>query len=342
MLSLADKLPENCIDLCFGEATVVRQSLLKHFDFPNIQFHEDDYTTRYQHTNVVRREHTFNYPHPSGYQPLVKLLERKHNAPVIITNGAKQALAAMFYALKKLGYNTLGHHDPTWGLIKPLVVAHGLECGKPENYDCFLSIMPNNPDGKIYDLNHGKKLHAFAQEQGVPFIHDAAYYTPVYLPDSYEYGNIGDAQIYSISKMFGLSSLRLGYIVFHDMRYYKFVQEYMEMMTVGVSLPSQIFLLELLQDIAKNPIAERGFIVDARDALYQAKFLCRTIRKDILNVPEDVESNIGMFLWTQTARPDAFKRANILVSECGNGYVRVNLAVPLSRLKVAIERLNAV
>jgi hypothetical protein len=117
----------------------------------------------------------------------------------------------------------------------------------------------------------------------------------------------------------------------------------MEMMTVGVSLPSQIFLLELLQDIAKNPIAERGFIVDARDALYQAKFLCRTIRKDVLQVPEDVENHIGMFLWAKLLKKDAFKKANVIVSEsCYDDYVRVNLAVPLQRLKVAIERLNAV
>src|SRR5271157_1656410 len=97
MTSLADTLPQDCIDLCFGEATVVRHALLKHFSFPDIQFTENSFVTREKYSHKVTYEHPFSYPHPSGYQPLVKLLEHKHNAPVIITNGAKQALAAMFY-----------------------------------------------------------------------------------------------------------------------------------------------------------------------------------------------------------------------------------------------------
>jgi histidinol-phosphate/aromatic aminotransferase/cobyric acid decarboxylase-like protein len=348
MTSLSEALPKDCLDLCFGEAHVIRQSLLKHFSFPDIQFNSDEVVFRREQSNIVVRDaNAFNYPHPSGYQPLVRFLEAKHKAPVIITNGAKQALGAMFYVVRKSNglsilRSRLGYHEPTWGLIKPLAEAHGIECGKADNFDCFLSIMPNNPDGMTYDLDYGKKLAAQYKKDEVPFVHDAAYYTPAYLPDNYVYGNFGDVQIYSISKMFGLSSLRLGYIVFNDERFYKPVQEYMEMMTVGVSTMPQICLLELLQDIANNPKAERRFIVDARNALYQAKFLCRTIRKDILDVPENLENTVGMFLWARTARPDAFKRANILVSECGKGYVRLNLAVPLERLIEAIERLNAV
>lgn len=349
MTSFAEKLPAGCIDLCFGEAHIIRQSLLKHFSFPDIQFNEDGFITRHKHSNRVRKEHTFNYPHPSGYQPLVKLLERKHNAPVIITNGAKQALGAMFHAVAEVdGARYLGYHEPTWGLIKPLAELHGLiPCNQKQfnvsgrRAECFLSIMPNNPNGATYDLDYGKKLAALYKKDKIPFIHDAAYYAPAYLPDNYQYGNIGDVQIYSISKMFGLSSLRLGYIVFHDERYYKVVQEYMETMTVGVSLPSQIFLLELLQDINNNPVGENKFIVDARNALYQAKFLCRTIRKDILKVPENLEHQVGMFLWAKLLKKDAFKKANILVSEYGDDHVRINLAVPLEKLTAAIERLNA-
>ena len=342
MPSLADIQPKDCIDLCFGEATIVRQALFKHFSFPDVRFEEDSFISCQKYGNIVATSnHAFNYPHPSGYKPLREFLEQKHQTCVIITNGAKQALGAMFYALKKLGHNTLGHHDPIWGLIKPLAEAHGLQCSSGK-HDCFLSIMPNNPDGATYDLEYGKNLHSLCQERKIPFIHDAAYYTPVYLDDKYEYGKIGDAQIYSISKMFGLSNLRLGYIVFHDLLYYKYVQEYMEMMTVGVPTITQVFLYELLQDIARNPELERQFIVDARDALYQAKFLCRTIRKDIIQVPENVENQVGMFLWAKLLKKGAFEKANILVSNGTPDYVRINLAVTRDKLISAIERLNVV
>ena len=73
----------------------------------------------------------FDYPYPQGYKPLVELLEFKHQAKVVITNGAKQALGAVFYALKKMGMCYCQEKSPYWALIPPLAAMHGIEMIHP-------------------------------------------------------------------------------------------------------------------------------------------------------------------------------------------------------------------
>ena len=251
------KLPEGWLDVSVGEPHVVREILLKHFSMDS---YPQDHPT-----------HVWEYPDPKGYQPLVSLLEEKHGHPVIITNGAKQALGACFYALKKMGKQTLGMLEPYWALIPPLVEMHGLTpaLGKhPYNVDSFLVLAPNNPDGQFPYL---ECLEEVCQNKNVPLIHDAAYYTHVYLPTSVELKVYGDAQIFSISKMFGLSGLRLGYVVCPNPEFYRLIQEYMEAMTVGVSITSQIFLADLLQRMIKNPDALTQFEDESANALFAAK-----------------------------------------------------------------------
>ncbi len=130
------KLPDGWIDVSVGEPHVVREVLRKYFKLDSIgQDHPDHY---------------WEYPNPIGYPPLVKALEEKHGYPVIITNGAKQALGATFYALKKMGKETVGMMEPYWALIPPLVEMHGLKPAigvHPFNIDSFLALAPNNPNG---------------------------------------------------------------------------------------------------------------------------------------------------------------------------------------------------
>src|SRR6202000_3518997 len=109
------KLSADWIDWSVGEPHCVRESLFDVID-PSILTHPS-----------LRERELAEYPSPNGYEPLVKFLEDKHQAPVIITNGAKQALGASFYALQKTGKTTLGMRSPYWALIPPLAKAHGLE-----------------------------------------------------------------------------------------------------------------------------------------------------------------------------------------------------------------------
>ena len=328
------KLPDGWIDWAVGEAHVVRDKFLDTFGFNQLPY--------------KACPQSCSYPVATGYEPLVKLLEDKHQAPVIITNGAKQALGASFYALRKLiGCNRLGMRSPYWALIPPIAAAHGLKCNlnNEVGYDCYLSIAPNNPDGYI-SANY-ESIATIAEKHksiGVPFVHDAAYYTSVYLPDDFVLGPVGDMQIFSVSKMYGLSGLRLGYIVVHNSDYYKVLQEYIEMMTVGVSMPSQIIFHEMLSEVVAKPELERRFVVESRDALYKAKFLTRLLPKDVLGVPDHVEHIPGVFGWFDVGPKCDFKKARIHTVD-GEMFgdarkVRLNLGLQTDALTEAINRMR--
>ena len=67
-------LPPDFIDVSVGEAHVVREALYSIFDLE-----------KYHMQSVPRME----YPYPAGYEPLVKLLEDKYQAPVVICKWGK-------------------------------------------------------------------------------------------------------------------------------------------------------------------------------------------------------------------------------------------------------------
>ena len=100
LLLTKPNLPDGWIDVSIGEAHLVRQNLLDIFQISG------------ELELGYLKDKDLIYPDPTGYQPLVDHLEDKHNAPVIITNGAKQGLGAAFYALKKKGYGYCGMKSP--------------------------------------------------------------------------------------------------------------------------------------------------------------------------------------------------------------------------------------
>ena len=79
-------------------------------------------------------------------------------------DGAKQALGAAFYALHKMGKRILGMRNPYWAAIPPLADMHGLTCSP--NYDCYLAVSPNNPDGHVLDLQELTDDFHVAQDLG--------------------------------------------------------------------------------------------------------------------------------------------------------------------------------
>ncbi len=134
------KLPEGWVEVSVGEPHLVRDELMSSFDL----------NKDLSDLNLSSAE--MSYPHPTGYQPLVKFLEEKHGSPVVITNGAKQALGAVFYALSQTNKNKIGMRLPYWALIPPLARMHGLDCVYDNFGDAYLCLAPNNPDGFIPDL----------------------------------------------------------------------------------------------------------------------------------------------------------------------------------------------
>src|SRR5271165_7058946 len=151
LLLAIPKLDPSWIDLSVGEAHIVRDALFTTLDL---------YRSQNQLSVNLYSNNKCEYQPPTGYPPLVKFLEDKHRAPVVITNGAKQGLGAVSYALHKMGKKKLAMKCPWWALIPPLVKAHGLEavCDDCNDYDAYLAVLPNNPCGRMLDPIQFKQL----------------------------------------------------------------------------------------------------------------------------------------------------------------------------------------
>ncbi len=318
-------LPEGWIDLSVGEATLIRESFLKYFKLSLSQ---------------ASLEGLLEYPPPNGTKELVSLLEEKYQAPVIVTNGAKQSLGATFYALKKRGRTRVDMHSPWWALIPPLMSAHGIHHSHSGS-DAKLCLLPNNPDGHMMSPEEIRTVVAMCKGQGIPLIHDAVYYTHSYLPESFPLDPFGDLQIFSASKMYGLSGLRLGYIVCHNKDYYRDLCEYMEMMTVGVSTAAQELLASILR---QEKVVGKKFELESFSSLQKAKLLFKTINPEVVTVPSNFEETAGMFAWVKVKNKAALTAAKINVIDGAvfgdDRFIRMNLAVPEDVLQEVVDRLK--
>jgi len=324
-------LPEGFIDCSVGEPHIIRDTLL---NILNIESCMPDVTWK-----------DFVYPSPCGNPELVSYLEKKHGAPVVITNGAKQALGASFYALNKMKKPFLGMKNPYWALIPPLANLHDvhIKTSDPyryDNFDSYLLLAPNNPDGSLDNLDH---VSEHMKRYSKPFIHDGAYYTHNYIDSNQELKTYGDVQIFSMSKTLGLSSLRLGYAVCQNEEMYKHIQYYMEHMTVGVSNLSQMFLMNIFNKLhfKLNDFENECFL-----SLKENKKLVKGINPKILEVPDNIEDIPGMFLWAKCNDYEAFKKAKLYIingEPFGNkDYVRINLGFTTNVMKDIVERINSI
>ena len=337
MLLAKPKLPPDWIDVSVGEPHLVRDNLIDIF-----QIKEE-----FRQVNVASSDMV--YPYPTGYQPLVRHLEEKHGAPVIITNGAKQALGAVFYALKKLGYDQCAMKNPYWALIPPLAKMHGLNMVQPYVQDSlpFLLLSPNNPNGHCESPEELIELSNKFKEKNLPLIHDAAYYTHIYLPATHTLPKVGDVQIFSMSKMLGLSGLRIGYAVCYNPEFYKLIQEYVEAMTVGVSIYSQAFLFDLLDRRMRSfPTLVQRFEGVSSMALEANKKLCLGIDPEVLVVPPYIHEVPGMFGWFRVGPKADFTKSKINIIDGAlfgaEGMVRMNLAFSKDKMEEIVLRLNSV
>lgn len=331
-------LPPDFIDVSVGEPHVVREKLFEVFDCSVYE--------------LPQTKNMYEYPPPQGYGPLVKLLEDKHGAPVIITNGAKQALGATFYTLKKLGFLSIGMKLPYWALIPPLAEVHGLECRFQEPdlslpfKPPYLLLGPNNPDGQCAASSELKDLAHQYKDANVPFIHDAAYYTHTYLPTSYKLEQFGDVQIYSFSKSLGLSGLRLGYVVCPNIEFYNHIKYYMETMTVGCSIVSQMFLHDLLHRMHGYPTLEQAFESRSAMALDESKNIIKQVSAEILEIDPNIGNIPGMFGWFKVGPKADFLKSKVNFIDGAlfgvPGMVRMNLAFNKETMEEIVKRLNGV
>lgn len=321
-------LPPDVIDLSFGEPVVVMRALYNQlnrfgdpFKMPNLH-------------NMLN----WTYQPAAGKPDLVKILEEKYDAKVVVTNGAKQALAAAIFSFKRNGCQRLYFGKPYYPANPSIAESVGMLTSDQEHEcDSALLTSPNNPDGGCI-----KSSDIILSQTMKPTIHDAAYYTDIYLPDGDFAIPMGHVQVFSMSKMYGLSGLRIGYAVCHNDKYYKDMAEYMETTTAGVSTASQDIARNIELFFRENPSYYKEFCQEARAAIALARKELERLDPDVLElVPCQTNSMFGWFK-AGPALDNKAAKVHILPGEIFGqpGMMRMNIAHPPELIREAVDRLN--
>lgn len=315
------------IDLSFGEPKVVMAAL-----FRQLNRFGDPFKMPIM-SDLLKWE----YQPAAGKQDLVEILEEKYDAKVVVCNGAKQALAASMFSLKKGGAKSIWYSAPYYPANPSIAQSIGLDWAGINQADSFLITSPNNPDGK--NLSN---LEILNYRYKGPMIHDAAYYTEIYLPEDQLPLPLGHIQLFSMSKMYGLSGLRIGYAVVHDERYYKDIVDYIEMTTAGVSTASQDIARNIEAFLRDNPSYYPEFVQEARAAILLARKELDNLDPEVLKlVPSTANS---MFGWCKVgpALDNIAAKVHILPGELFGmpGMMRMNIAHPPELIREAVDRLN--
>ena len=320
-------LGPNWIDLSFGEPKVVMDALMRQLNRFGDPF---KMPTMW---DIPKWE----YQPAAGKPDLVSILEDKYGERVVVCTGAKQALASAMYAFKKQGCSTIYYDKPYYPANPSLAGYIGLTWCDKDIAAGRLITSPNNPDGKNYS-----NLELIDWRHSGPMIHDAAYYTEIYLPEDQIPIPLGDVQVFSMSKMYGLSGLRIGYAVCHNDKYYQDIVDFIEMTTAGVSTASQDIARNIEVFFKDNPACYRKFMSEARASIASA-------RKELLNLDPNVlelipcDSN-SMFGWFKVgpALDNVAAKVHILPGELFGqpGMMRMNIAHPAPLIREAVDRLN--
>jgi aspartate/methionine/tyrosine aminotransferase len=321
-------LPPGWIDLAVGEAHVVRHAMQVAYG-PSL-------------FNLEGVADGCDYQAPEGYMPLVQALEERYGDHVVITSGAKQGLLAVFYALRKLGQTHLAMRSPYWSQMPEAIRLGGLGLhlsNEPTWGTSYLVVSPNNPDGHITSVDEAHELQKKCDKLKTFLVHDAAYHTPVYVDDD---RSLAGTTVYSASKMYGLSGLRVGWVVTDDERIAKLASDYVEASTVGVSLLSQQILYNIVEHERLHPSEADTFHIMARELLNKNKRLVQTLSPEVLDTSDMPEH--GIFGWFKPGPKFNPELAQVRIppgSAFGDSTrARINLAIDNSLLSLAVERLN--
>lgn len=318
------KLAPGVIDVAIGEPYIVREALLDTIDLPH------------------GLEYDFTYPCSGGYEPLVEVLEKRHQGRVVITNGAKQALSAVFAIMSQNSIEEYHLRSPYWTLIPPLsqlYKVYGMDF--PNEASAALSVIPNNPDGYLPSKEELVEYDAALKENNIFHVHDAVYYNNIYTSPDYEKFTFGDCQIYSFAKLWGLSGLRVGYIVTQDEHLHDQLRDYVEATTSGVSVVAQEFALDIYKSLLGTK--EEFFMEKARKVLVSNRLKAKDINPEVL-LPGNIETQAGMFLWAKKGPMLDLDKAQINAIDGEHfgapGFIRMNLGIEPEVMDEVVRRLN--
>lgn len=306
-------LPPGWIDLGIGEARLIRRALENTLGV--------DFLLRSEDAEL-------DYQPAQGNPSLIREVEAMHRAPCVVTIGAKQGVYAALAVAKRKGCKRVGMRDPAW---PPLVLAAqtlGFEvtfCEPTEgNFDCFLLVSPNNPDGFTHTPAELALIEAKLKASGKFLIHDAAYFCKPYMHAPLP--PIGDVQVVSVSKRFGLSGLRVGWAIARSEDIVHELQDVVETVTAGVCGTAQGAVAKLLRRLRLNPRVACLFEDECATAYAQARSAALTFNPDVLRVDGLPQ---GAFAWCEKGpKYDVEKLMVQLVDGTAYGHperVRVNL-----------------
>jgi aspartate/methionine/tyrosine aminotransferase len=222
---------------------------------------------------------------------------------IVIANGAKQALMAAMYALEQVeGRNTVVMKGPYWPSYPTLARLSGMSMvdlantsPRTRDREIWTVAAPNNPDG------------AHAHMVGKLDIWDAAYAHWVYgwnaIPP---YARIS---VWSAAKLFGLSGLRVGWLVTEDIALAEKAREYVEKTTSGVSNESQRRLFHVLEDGFKQKPPEPRFGRARERLLENGRIFNNYLSHYVVESMGLPVTGQGMFAWFRVADPDRFDKA---------------------------------
>jgi aspartate/methionine/tyrosine aminotransferase len=245
------------------------------------------------------------YPCVGGEEFLLDELRRLHHRYkyIVVTNGAKQAIEAAFYAFKQQGKTNVVHRVPYWPSYPTLARSQGLGFNVTANAQSITCITsPNNPDG----------YQDMAQTECD--VWDAAYAHPLYgWKGLYPRARVA---VYSAAKQLGLSGLRVGWLCTNEPELALAAGHLIEITTSGVSLPSQAYLAECLKAM-RDPgqvqaLTSGEFAAQAQLLANGSSFLTY-----LLDVCEGGAKGVpltgsGMFAWFRAKEPAKFAKALVL------------------------------
>lgn len=236
------------------------------------------------------------YPGLGGNEVLLnKLRERHSDAHIVVANGAKQAIAATFYAYRMLGKKSVHHKAPYWPSYPTLAKSAQLRfLKKPNDTSVIVTTAPNNPDGTY---GGPKKCH----------IWDAVYASEVY---GWRWSERPDYEvaIYSAAKMYGLSGLRIGWLATDNKEIADAAAYFVEITTSGVCSVAQGHLAAVMD--LEEEASESGAKTQARIKLLTNGKSYSELLGPLLDKCEGFPANgQGMFAWVKPRDYEKFTKA---------------------------------
>lgn len=250
------------------------------------------------------------------------------NTHIIITVGAVQALQAAMSAYKKqAGLKQLYIPKPYWIRFKDFAEHTGLNIVDEAPNAIKLITSPNNPDGKD-------------QSAITADIRDACYNWPHYTDNVMKFDD--KVAVYSLSKLSGHSSTRIGWAVVQDPELANFMKYYVNIITSGVSVEAQLIAYKIISSLNED----ESFFQISKGILKTRYKLLKSIVEE-RNLPIKINSHQGMF-WYINCDSSIIEKLNIECpggcdfSDPVDGNYRLNLGADSKIFDAFVERLKKI